>query len=63
MSRESKDGLPTDKDPHPARETETDEPSHPGGAHPPKGPDVGSNSYVHDGKAPPRPDNKGAGEN
>lgn len=70
MSRESKDGLPTGEepgvpndvfDPHPSTEEEYDKISRPGGAKPPKGPDVGANSYAHDGKAPPHTKNKGSG--
>ena len=70
MSKESKDGLATGKqpgvpndvaDPHPASEPEGDKSAHPGGGKPPKAPDIGPNSYAHDGSAPPRPDNRGAG--
>ncbi len=67
MSKESKDGLPTGvqpgvahdvADPHPERDTDHDAPRHPGGATPPQKSDVGSNSYAHDGTAPPRPKSK-----
>jgi|EndMetStandDraft_3_1072993.scaffolds.fasta_scaffold05076_7 hypothetical protein len=70
MSKESKDGLPTGEepgvpndvhDPHPSRESDSDKIPNPGGAKPPKGPDVGSNSYANDGKALHRPHNKGSG--
>ena len=63
MSKESKDGLPTGEvpgvahdvaDPHPERDTDDDVPRHPGGVHPPKKPDIGSNSYAHDGTTPPK---------
>jgi hypothetical protein len=59
----SRDGLPTGEgtastndvaDPHPATEESYDKIPHPGGAKPPKGPDIGPNSYAHDGKALPR---------
>ena len=65
----SRDGLPTGEgtagkndvaDPHPSTEEDYDKISRPGGAKPPKGPDTGPNSYAHDGKAPPRPNNEGA---
>jgi len=66
----SRDGLPTgegtaDKndvaDPHPADEEDYDRIPRPGGAHPPKDEILRVNPGVHDGKAPPRPRNKGAG--
>lgn len=65
----TREGLPTGEgtagkndvaDPHPSNEADYDKIPRPGGANPPKGPDIGPNSYVHDGTAPPRPDNKGA---
>ena len=46
--------------PHPSTEEHYDNIPRPGGATPPKGPDIGPNSYAHDGKAPPRPNNEGA---
>lgn len=70
MSGGSGDGLPTGEqpdvpndvfDPHPATEEDYDKIPRPGGVKPVKGPDIGPNSYVHDGKAPPRPKNKGSG--
>lgn len=48
-------------DPHPATEEDYDQIPNPGGTRLPDGPDIGPNSYVHDGSAPPRPHNKGAG--
>jgi hypothetical protein len=66
----SRDGLPTGEgtvvkndvaDPHPATEEDYDKKPRPGGTTPPKGPDIGPNSYAHDGKAPPRPKNEGSG--
>ena len=66
---ENREGLPTgegtaDKndvaDPHPATEEKYDLIPHPGGTAPPKQPDLGANSYAHDGSAPPRPHNKGS---
>ena len=62
-------GLPTGEgtaasndvaDPHPSTEEHDDLIPRPGGTKPPKGPDIGPNSYAHDGKAPPRPQNAGA---
>ena len=70
MSRESGDGLPTGEqpdvpndvsDPHPSTEQNQDKIPAPGGVKGVKGPDIGPNSYVHAGKAQPRPKNKGAG--
>lgn len=70
MSRQSGDGLPTGEqpgvpndvaDPHPSTEENQDKISTPGGVKGSKGPDIGANSYAHDGKAPPRPKNKGSG--
>ena len=61
----SRDGLPTGEgtsktndvaDPHPANEEKYDRIRHPGGANPPKN-DLGPNPAIHDGTAPPRPDN------
>lgn len=66
----SRDGLPTgeetaDKndvaDPHPATEEDYDEIPQPGGVKPRKGPDIGPNSYAHDGTARPRAKNEGSG--
>lgn len=63
-----RDGLPTGEDtsdrndvadPHPSTEENYDTIPHPGGANPPTGPDIGPNSYAHDGTAPPRPRNRG----
>lgn len=65
----SRDGLPTGEgtakkndvfDPHPATEEDYDKVPRPGGVRARKGPDIGPNSYVHDGKAPPRPHNQGS---
>lgn len=65
----SRDGLPTGEgtagkndvaDPHPATEENYDQTPRPGGARPPKAPDIGPNSYSHDGTPPPRPDSKGS---
>lgn len=65
----SRDGLPTGEgtagkndvaDPHPSTEEDYDKIPRPGGTNRPKGPDIGPNSYAHDGKAPPRPKNEGA---
>ena len=62
-------GLPTGQgttsrndvaDPHPATEEDYDRIPRPGGNNAPDGPDIGANSYAHDGKAPPRPKNEGA---
>lgn len=47
-------------DPHPATEEDYDRIPRPGGNNAPDGPDIGANSYAHDGKAPPRPKNEGA---
>lgn len=65
----NRDGLPTGEgtsgndvaDPHPSTEEDYDKRPHPGGTKTPKEPDIGPNSYAHDGKAPPRPNNRGAG--
>ena len=65
----TRDGLPTGEgtagqndvaDPHPSTEEDYDKIPRPGGAKPPKGPDIGPNSYAHNGTAPPAPKNKGA---
>lgn len=48
-------------DPHPDEEEHYGSIPHPGGANPPKGPDIGPNSYAHDGTPPPRPHNAGSG--
>ncbi|MDB5612641.1 MAG: hypothetical protein JWQ22_294 [Devosia sp.] len=70
MSREGREGLPTGEqpgvpndvaDPHPSAEEDYDKIPSPGGAKPPKGTDIGPNSYTHNGKAPPRPKNRGSG--
>lgn len=64
------DGLPTGEgtsgvndvaDPHPSTEEDYDKIPHPGGTRRRKGPDIGPNSYAHDGRAPPRPKNEGSG--
>lgn len=47
-------------DPHPATEEDYDKIPRPGGAKPPKGSDIGPNTYAHDGAAPPRPRDEGA---
>lgn len=47
-------------DPHPAGEEDYDKIPRPGGSRAPRD-DIGANSYTHDGKAPPRPKNRGAG--
>jgi hypothetical protein len=66
----SRDGLPTGEgtagkndvaDPHPSTEEDYDKIPRPGGTKSPKGPNIGANSYAHDGKAPPRPKNEGSG--
>jgi hypothetical protein len=66
----SRDGLPSGEDtankhdvadPHPSTEEDYDKIPQPGGVKPPKGSDIGPNSYTHDGTPPPRPHNKGAG--
>lgn len=65
----SREGLPTGEstagkndvaDPHPSTEEHYDKIPRPGGTKPPKAPDIGPNSYAHDGKPPPRPKNEGA---
>ena len=65
----SRDGLPSGEDtaskddvadPHPSTEADYDKIPKPGGVKP-KAPDIGPNSYTHDGRPPPRPQNKGAG--
>lgn len=66
----SRDGLPTGAgtagkndvaDPHPATEEDYDKIPRPGGTKDRGERDPGANSYLHDGKAPPRPKNRGAG--
>lgn len=66
----NRDGLPTGEgtagkndvaDPHPATEEDYDKKPRPGGVRTPKEPDIGPNSYAHDGKARPRPKNEGSG--
>jgi len=63
----TRDGLPTGEgtagkhdvaDPHPSTEEDYDKIPRPGAPKPPKGPDIGPNSYAHDGMAPTRPKNK-----
>jgi hypothetical protein len=65
----SRDGLPTGEgtagkndvaDPHPSTEEHYDETSRPSSPKAPKGPDIGQNSYAHDGKAPPSPKSEGS---
>lgn len=65
----TRDGLPTGEgtagksdvaDPHPSTEEDYDKIPHPGGTKPRKRPDIGQNSYAHDGTAPPRPRNGGS---
>jgi hypothetical protein len=65
----TRDGLPTGKgtagkndvaDPHPSTEEDYDKIPRPGGTKPSKGPDIGPNSYVHNGTAPARPKNPGS---
>lgn len=65
----TREGLPTGEgtaarndvaDPHPATEEDYDKKPAPG-AKVRRGSDIGPNSYVHDGKAPPRPRNRGSG--
>ena len=57
----TRNGLPTGEgtaakndvaDPHPATEENYDLIPAPGGTKTPKKPDIGPNSYAHDGKAP-----------
>lgn len=43
-------------DPHPEVHDDADKVPHPGGVNAPGEPDIGSNSYAHDGTAPPKPD-------
>ncbi|MCZ4344743.1 hypothetical protein [Devosia neptuniae] len=58
------DGLPTGAgtglndvaDPHPEVHEDTDKVPHPGGADQHPEPDIGPNSYAHDGTPPPKPD-------
>lgn len=66
----TRNGLPTGADtsigrdvadPHPAAEANYDKIPHPGGTKVPDAGESDANSYAHDGKAPPRPKNKGAG--
>ena len=60
----SRDGLPTGAgtgpndvaDPHPDVQEETDKVPHPGGAARHPDPDIGPNSYAHDGTPIPKPD-------
>ena len=65
----SREGLPTGEgtagkndvaDPHPSTEEDYDKIPRPGGTKTPKGPDIGQNSYAHDGKAPPHPKSEGS---
>lgn len=64
MNKDKRTGIPTGPgtspfndvaDPHPSDEEHYDRQPHPGGAHPPTGPDIGPNDAVHDGKQSPRP--------
>ena len=66
----TRDGLPTGEDaftrddvadPHSASEENYDKIPNPGGVHKPNGPDIGPNSYAHDGKVRTRPKNGGSG--
>ena len=59
------DGLPTGADtalgndvadPHPDVHDDADKVPHPGGVPQHPGPDIGPNSYAHDGTPPPKPD-------
>ncbi len=43
-------------DPHPEVHEDVDKVPHPGGANQHPGPDIGPNSYAHDGTPPPKPD-------
>mgnify|MGYP004514704739 CR=1 FL=1 len=62
----NRDGLPSGEgtappnidvaDPHPADEDHYDRQKHPGGDHAPHH-DIGQNSYINDGTAPPKPRN------
>lgn len=45
-------------DPHPEVHRDDDKVQHPGGVSQPAEPDIGANSYAHDGTAPPKPDYK-----
>lgn len=49
-------GINDVADPHPDFFEPTDETPEPGGIIPDRGPDIGPNSYAHDGTAPPKPD-------
>lgn len=58
------DGLPTGADtalqhdvadPHPEVHEDSDKVPNPGGVRHHPGPDIGPNSYAHDGSAPPKP--------
>lgn len=58
----TREGLPTGEgtsgkndvaDPHPATEENYDLIPEPGGTKTPKKPDIGPNTYAHNGKAPP----------
>jgi hypothetical protein len=64
----NREGLPTGAgtagkndvaDPHPSTEEHDDKIQRPGDAKPPKEPDIGPNSYAHDGKAPPQSRSQG----
>lgn len=66
----NRDGLPTGEqpgisndvaDPHPSTEEHYDQIPSPGGDTAHEHDDIGPNSYIHDGKAAPRPKNKGSG--
>ena len=65
----NREGLPTGKgtagendvaDPHPATEENYDLDPEPVGTKTPKEPDIGSNTYAHNGKAPPVSKSKGS---
>lgn len=66
MIEDQRDGLPSGEDtaavndvadPHPSTEENYDQIPNPGRHRPPPGHDIGPNNAVHDGTAPPRPDN------
>jgi hypothetical protein len=65
----TREGLPTGEgtagendvaDPHPSTEENYDLIPKPGGTKTPKKPDIGPNTYAHDGKAPPVTNSKGS---
>ena len=45
-------------DPHPDAYQPSDKKPHPGGVVSDRAPDIGPNSYAHDGNPPPKPDYK-----